>query len=172
MNPREVAFTGLFTALTAVGAQISIPLGPVPVTLQVLMVLLSGLVLGPRVGFLSQIIYVLAGAVGLPVFAGFSGGFSYLYGPTGGYLLAFPLAAFFAGYLAENFEGRKGMVIGSFLGVSVIYLLGWLRLAFFLGGDFHRAFLLGVLPFVPIDVAKAVLAVLIAARVKKAIDWR
>jgi biotin transport system substrate-specific component len=170
MDGRDVAFTALFAALTAVGAQISIPIGPVPITLQVLVVLLSGLVLGARLGFLSQLVYVVMGAVGLPVFAGFQGGFAVLYGPTGGYIAAFPIAAFIAGYVAEKTGKKSGMLGGSLVGVGVIYLLGWLRLGLFLGGYFHRALLLGVLPFVPLDIGKAALAALIADRVKRAIN--
>jgi len=171
MKGREVAFAGLFAALTAVGAQVSIPIGPVPITLQVLFVLLSGLILGPRLGFLSQAVYLVAGAIGLPVFAGFSGGFAYLYGPTGGYLLAFPLAAFVVGWIApESGEKVSRMLAASLLGVLVIYLLGWLRLGLFLGGDFGKALALGVLPFVPVDVVKAVVSVAVAKSVKKVID--
>ncbi|ASJ04871.1 biotin transporter BioY [Thermococcus barossii] len=170
MNGRDVAFTALFAALTAVGAQISIPIGPVPITLQVLVVLLSGLVLGARLGFLSQLVYVVMGAVGLPVFAGFQGGFAILYGPTGGYIAAFPIAAFIAGYVAEKTGKKSGMLGGSLVGVGVIYLLGWLRLGLFLGGDFQKAFLLGVMPFLPVDAIKAGVAVLIADRVRKAIE--
>ncbi|AFL95894.1 putative biotin biosynthesis protein BioY [Thermococcus cleftensis] len=170
MNARETSFAALFAALTAVGAQISIPIGPVPITLQVLVVLLSGLVLGPRLGFLSQLVYVVMGAVGLPVFAGFQGGFAVLYGPTGGYIVAFPIAAFIAGYVAEKTGKKSGMLGGSLVGVGVIYLLGWLRLGLFLGGDFQKAFLLGVMPFLPVDAIKAGVAVLIADRVRKAIE--
>ena len=170
MRARDVAFAGLFAALTAVGAQISIPIGPVPITLQVFLVLLSGLVLGARLGFLSQLVYVIMGAVGMPVFANLQGGFAVLYGPTGGYIAAFPIAAFLAGYLTEKSGGKTGMVAGSLAGIGAIYLLGWLRLGLFLGGDFYRAFLLGVLPFIPVDVIKAALAVLIAGRVRKAVN--
>lgn len=170
MNARDVAFAGLFAALTAVGAQISIPIGPVPVTLQVFFVLLSGLLLGARLGFLSQLAYVLTGALGIPVFANFHGGLAAIYGPTGGYILAFPLAALLAGYLSERYRSLTGMAIGSLVGIAVVYLLGWLRFGLFLGGDFHKAFLLGVAPFVPVDLVKAALAVLTAYRVRKAVD--
>ncbi|ASJ11064.1 biotin transporter BioY [Thermococcus sp. P6] len=166
MKAADVAFAALFAALTAVGAQISVPIGTVPVTFQVFFVLLSGLVLGARLGFLSQLVYVFMGAVGIPVFAGFQGGFAVLYGPTGGYIVAFPLAAFVAGYMTEKLERRAGMIAGSLTGIGIIYLLGWLRLGYFLGGDFQGAFLLGVLPFVAIDLGKAALAVLVAERVK------
>lgn len=169
MKGEDVAFAGLFAALTAVGAQISIPIGPVPITLQVLFVLLSGLILGARLGFLSQLAYVAMGAVGLPVFAELQGGFAVLYGPTGGYILAFPIAAYLAGLFAERF-GRKGLLIGSAIGVGVIYLLGWLRLSLFLGGDFKRALFLGVTPFLPFDAIKAAVAVVVAERVRKVVE--
>ncbi|NJE85800.1 biotin transporter BioY [Thermococcus sp. CX2] len=169
MRAKEVAFAGLFAALTAVGAQISIPIGPVPVTLQVLFVLMSGLILGARLGLLSQLVYVVMGAVGLPVFANFHGGFAVIYGPTGGYIVAFPIAAYLAGLFTERL-GRRGMLIGSILGVGVIYLLGWLRLGLFMGGDFEKAFLLGVVPFLPVDAVKAVVAIVIADRVRKAVE--
>ncbi|NJE41801.1 biotin transporter BioY [Thermococcus sp. GR6] len=169
MRGREVAFAGLFAALTAVGAQISIPIGPVPITLQVLFVLLSGLVLGARLGLLSQLVYVVMGAIGLPVFANFNGGFTVIYGPTGGYIVAFPIAAYLAGLFTERL-GRRGMPIGSILGVGIIYLLGWLRLGLFMGGDFEKAFLLGVTPFLPVDAVKAAVAIVIADRVRKAVE--
>ena len=171
MNARDVSFAGLFAALTAVGAQITVPIGPVPFTLQVLLVLLSGLVLGSRLGLLSQLVYLVAGAVGFPVFAGFSGGFAHIYGPTGGYLLAFPIAAFLAGYLTEKSgDNVWGMALGSLLGVAAIYLVGWLRLGLFLAGDFEKAFALGVLLFVPFDVLKAAVAVGIGKSVRKMVE--
>ncbi|ALM75941.1 biotin transporter [Thermococcus barophilus] len=167
MKAKEIAYSALFAALTAVGAQISIPIGEVPVTLQVLFVLLSGLILGARLGFLSQAIYLLMGAIGLPVFAGFKGGFVYLYGPTGGYLIAFPVAAFLVGLISERYENLKGYILGSLTGIGVIYLLGWLRLGFYFGGNFGKAFAVGVAPFVVIDLIKAGVAVVVADRVKK-----
>jgi biotin transport system substrate-specific component len=169
MKARDVAFSALFAALTAVGAQIAIPLGPVPFTLQVLVIFLSALILGARLGFLSQFIYVLMGAIGLPVFARFSGGFVHIYGPTGGYIIAFPIAAFLIGFIAEKREGLVWHLTACLLGLTVIYLLGWLRLGFYMGGDFVKAFKLGVAPFVVFDVIKAFLAVVIGDKVKKAV---
>src|SRR5215207_3565682 len=93
--------TALMAAVTAVAAQIAIPLEPVPFTLQVLAVILSGLLLGPRYGALAQAIYVLVGAVGVPVFAQFSGGLGVVLGPTGGYLVSYPIAASVAGLAAH-----------------------------------------------------------------------
>jgi len=167
MDSRAVAFSAVFVALTAVGAWITIPLGPVPVTLQVMMVILSGLLLGSRLGFLSQLLYVLAGMIGFPVFSGFSGGLAHVFGPTGGYIVAFPLAAFVVGDITERSGfGFKGSLLGSLLGLGIIYLLGWLWLGVYLGNSFWAAFKVGVLPFIGIDVAKAFLAVAIAKRVR------
>lgn len=168
MKAREIAYTALFIAMTAVSAQIAIPIGEVPITLQVLMVLLSGFLLGSKLGFLSQFLYVVMGALGFPVFANFQGGFGVIYGPTGGYLLAFPLAAFLTGYIGERKENISWYFAAAITGICVIYLLGWLRLGFFIGGNFKKAFMIGILPFVGIDIIKAVVAVIIALRVKRA----
>ncbi|AIF68612.1 biotin transporter BioY [Palaeococcus pacificus DY20341] len=168
MRAKDIAYPALFAALTAVGAQISIPIGEVPITLQVLFILLSGLILGSRLGFLSQIIYLLMGAIGLPVFAGFKGGFVYLYGPTGGYLIAFPIAAFLVGLISEKKENITGYAIASLVGILAIYLLGWFRLGLFMH-DFGKAFKVGVAPFIVIDLLKAVIAVVVADRVKRAV---
>lgn len=171
MNAREITLTALFAALTAIGAQISIPLGEVPITLQVLFVLLSGLILRARLGFISQAVYVLMGALGLPVFAGLKGGFPIIYGPTGGYIIAFPIAALIAGLIAIKKENIYGYAAASLAGILVIYFLGWLRLGFFLGGDFKKAFALGVAPFILVDILKGAVAILVADRVRKALSF-
>src|SRR3712207_3531477 len=103
LNVAMMTRTALMAAVTAVAAQIAgpLPFSPVPFTLQVLAVMLSGLLLGPRYGALAQAIYVLVGAVGVPVFAQFHGGLGVVLGPTGGYLLSYPLAAAIAGLAAQ-----------------------------------------------------------------------
>lgn len=168
MKGREVAFAGLFAALTAVGAQISIPIGEVPITLQVLFVLLSGTILGARLGALSQLVYIIAGVVGFPVFANQTGGLVVLYGPTGGYLIAFPIAAGIAGLFAEK-RRLEYCVLGALVAIGVIYLLGWFRLGLFLH-DFRRAFLVGVAPFVVFDLVKAAVAVSVTEKVRNALS--
>ncbi|ACS34306.1 biotin transporter BioY [Thermococcus gammatolerans] len=165
MRPRDIGLISTFTAFTALGAQVAIPIGPVPITLQVLFVLLSGLVLGARLGFLSQTLYLLLGLLGFPVFAHLGSGFAVLYGPTGGYLLAFPLASFLAGMMSGR--GKAIEMAGALLAIGAIYLLGWARLSLLIGPE--KAFYLGVLPFVGVDVAKAVVAVLVANAVREAL---
>ncbi|MDK2870188.1 MAG: biotin transport system substrate-specific component [Pyrococcus sp.] len=169
MKAREIVLSGVFAALTAVGAQISVPLGPVPFTFQVLMVFLSGLVLGAKLGTLSQVIYLLLGALGLPVFARFSGGIIHIYGPTGGYLLAFPIAAFISGYFSEKTKSSWGKLGGCLLGLGIIYILGWVRLGIWLDMDFKKAFYLGVAPFIVFDIIKALIALVISERIKNVV---
>lgn len=113
-----------FTILTAVGAWLEIPTQPVPFTLQTFFVLLSGAVLGSRYGFISQIIYLLIGLIGIPVFAGFGAGLSKLIGPTGGYLLSFPIAAFVTGYLIQKKYNYAWTLFSCFAGLTIIYALG------------------------------------------------
>lgn len=165
MKPKDVALVSTFTALTALGAQVAVPIGPVPITLQVLFVLLSGLLLGARLGFLSQALYIFLGLIGLPVFAHLGSGPAVIYGPTGGYLLAFPLASLLTGMASGR--GRAVELAGSLLAIGVIYLFGWGRLSLLVGA--WKAFYLGVLPFIGVDVAKAVVAVLLAEAVREAL---
>jgi len=165
MKARYITYPALFASLTAIGAQISIPVGEVPLTFQVLFVLLSGFILGARMGFLSQVVYLLMGAIGLPVFAGFKGGLVHLYGPTGGYLLAFPLAAFLAGLITRR-GNFVNYLIASLVGISTIYFLGWIRLGLLMR-DFEKAFELGVAPFVTFDLIKTGIAITVIERLKK-----
>ncbi len=170
MKTRDITYTAIFTALTIVGAQIAIPIGQVPITLQIFFVLLSGLVLGARLGFLSQALYLLIGAMGLPVFAGLTGGIVHIYGPTGGYLIAFPVAAFLAGWISKRGNNIRFDSIASFAGIAVIYIFGWLRLGLFMN-DFKKAFIVGIVPFVLIDLIKAGVAVAAANKLKKTANF-
>ena len=177
MNVAMMTRTALMAAVTAVAAQITIPLpfSPVPFTLQVLAVILSGLLLGPRYGALAQAIYVLVGAIGVPVFAGFRAGLGVIVGPTGGYLIAYPFAAALAGlaaYAAANAVRRRALW-ASFLwgcaGLALIYALGATWLAAVTDLPFAAALAQGVLPFVPLDLVKVGLAALVAVAAAPAI---
>ncbi|HEX8151433.1 MAG TPA: biotin transporter BioY [Pyrinomonadaceae bacterium] len=150
-----------FSLLTAAAAQVSVPLPftPVPLTGQTFAVLLTGALLGPRLGALAMLAYLAEGAAGLPFFRGGAGGAGHFSGATAGYLLAFPAAAYVTGRLAERGWDRRfltaalAMALGSF----VILACGWAWLALMFKGG-AEAFRLGVAPFLPGDVVKVALA--------------
>ena len=161
-----------FTLLTAALAQIRIqfPGTPVPLTGQTFAVLLSGAVLGSRRAFSSQAIYIFAGAMGLPVFAGGGFSFAYLLGPTGGYLWSFPFAAALLGWLVERGASRKPWLLApSLIACDALMLTsGALWLHFIFGFTYRRAALLGFYPFLIADILKVVLVGLTLPRV---LNW-
>jgi biotin transport system substrate-specific component len=144
--------------LLAASAQFKIPLYPVPVTGQTLVVLLIGMVYGPRLGGVTIAAYLLQGVIGLPVFAGGAFGIATLLGPTGGYLGGFLIAAIVMGVLAERGMGRGIMstIIAMMIGNVVIYVAGASWLASFVGVE--KALAAGVLPFLYGDVLKLAVA--------------
>ncbi len=163
----QAAAVVLLAVLTAAAAQISIPLPftLVPFTLQPMVVLLGGAVLGSRLGMASQVVYLLAGLAGLPVFAAsplLPQGALRLLGPTGGYLLSYPLAAFVAGYLAERGFDRRYLtsVLAMGAGLVVVFTCGvtWLALFAAPAVGFDTALRTGLYPFLPADVFKVFLA--------------
>jgi biotin transport system substrate-specific component len=159
------------TALTSTAAQISVPLPftQVPFTFQPMVVLLGGLVLGSRLGLASQALYLLAGIAGLPVFAASATlppGALRLLGPTGGYLMSYPIAAFVTGYLAERGFDRRYLtsVIAMLAGLVVVYACGAIWLGLFARGlataplGLHTALVTGVYPFIAADLVKLLAA--------------
>ncbi len=168
---RRVALVGLLAALTAVGAQIQTPLPftPVPIVLSNFFAILAGLVLGPRLGTASQVVYVLLGAVGAPVFAGFHGGPQILIGPTGGYLVGFILAAAASGALAGPRPGAARAIAAAAVGAALIYVVGVPWLAVTTHISLRRAVKLGMLLFLPGDAFKVVMAGLITPALVRAV---
>jgi len=157
-----------FTLFTAAGAQFAVrlPFTPVPVTMQTLFVVLSGIVLGPRDGFYAMLSYLALGISGAPVFAGLTFGPAVLLGPTGGYLIAFPAAAFLAGYLPRIAGGKTaGKALGVISGLALILLSGAAYLCLITGSSFSDALMLAVTPFIIAEIAKSLAAVFIAGRV-------
>ncbi|MFL6256500.1 MAG: biotin transporter BioY [Pyrinomonadaceae bacterium] len=150
-----------FSLLTAAAAQVVVPLPftPVPLTGQTFAVLLTGALLGPRLGALAMLAYLVEGAAGLPFFRGGAGGVGHFSGATAGYLLAFPAAAYVTGYLAERGWDRRyvSAAAAMALGSLVILACGWAWLALMFKGG-AEAFRLGVAPFLPGDVLKVALA--------------
>lgn len=166
MTAKGLTTVAMMAALTSVGALITVPLPftSVPITMQVLVTLLAGAVLGPWNGALSQLIYVLVGAAGLPVFAGGAAGLPALLGPTGGYLAGFIAGSFTVGMVRGRFpRGRLYPSLGAMVaGIAVIYLFGAFQLALVAGLSVRQAVISGVLPFIGIDLAKAAVATAVA----------
>lgn len=158
---------------TGILAQIKISLAftPVPITGQTFAVLLAGVLLGKWWGGISQLIYAILGLAGIPWFAGFKGGGAILFGPTGGYILGFILAAFFVGYCvdryitARSFTGMLAVLLfANFVLIHIPGLIGlsyWLKATKGITFSLNRVLALGTLPFIPGDIFKAVLVALI-----------
>jgi len=168
LNVSLMAKAALIAALTAATAIVAIPIGSVPVTLQVFFVLLAGLVLGPVYGALSMVVYILLGIVGLPVFAGGTAGIGVLVGPRGGYLFGFILAAIVVGAIGLGSRGessiwRPAVAMGA--GIVAIYVPGVAQLALVTGMSLTQAALAGAAPFIIFDVIKAVAATAVARKV-------
>lgn len=168
---RRIVGVATFAVATAVGAKVAIPLPgtPVPFTFQVVFVILAGALLGPRLGATSQIAYVALGVTGAPVFAA-GGGLAYLLGPTGGYLLAFPLAAFTVGLISGKATGIARLTLALVAGVAVIHAGGasWLAVT---TGNLEQALRFGVGPFLAYDVVKIGLALAVSLKLRpRALD--
>lgn len=165
LSTRDLILAGLFAALTAVSSYISIPIGPVPITLQSLMVILSGIILGSKVGALSQITYVLLGLIGLPIFSGGSGGFDSIFHPTFGFLLSFILVAYIVGKITEKHKSYSNLIIAVTLGSLLMYIIGvpyfYFIFTSYMGKSitFYGALKMACIPFIPGDAVKAVISV-------------
>lgn len=165
---RSMAMCALFAAITAVLSQIVIPIGPVPISLSTLAVFLAGGLLGARDGTVSQLIYVLLGIVGVPVFSGFSGGLGKIAGPTGGYILGYIFMALVIGLLIPHCRNRLRYILLVFvLGLIVCYAFGtvWYIVLTYTG--IGAAMMTCVVPFLPGDAAKIALAGVLTVKLSK-----
>jgi biotin transport system substrate-specific component len=169
----RIALTALFAALTAAGAFIAFPLGPVPIVLQNLFALLSGLVLGPVLGGTAVGLFLLAGLLNFPVFSG-GGGIARFAGPTGGYLVGYLLAALIAGLIAGRPKAGASakvfqirIIIAVIAGFLVIYVPGLIWLKARINLDWIKTLFAGFIPFIIGDILKGIVAVLIAPRLRR-----
>jgi biotin transport system substrate-specific component len=164
---RWVVLSSLMAAFTAIGAYIHVPIGPVPIVLSTLFVLLSGLLLGSRWGLVSMGLYLLVGAIGIPVFAGGKGGLAHFLGPTGGYLLGYVLSAWVTGFLSDRSRGILIFeIVAVFIGSLAIYSLGIPWLKWVTRMPWHKTFMLGMVPFLIGDAVKASVALMLARAVR------
>ncbi len=178
MNARDLGYIAVSTAFLCVSAWVAVPVGGVPVTLQILVLCLVAGLLGWKRAVLTALAYLLLGFIGAPVFAGFAGGVGVLLSPTGGYLIGFLPLAWFAGIagdkLADRQERKARILLGLFMGLGVLlcYLLGTVWFVFLSAQNseavgFFSALTLCVAPYIPLDCVKIVLAVFLTAKLRK-----
>ena len=177
ISAKEISMISMFTSLTAIGAFISFPLGPVPITLQSLFVILSGIVLGPRLGALSQVVYIMLGLIGIPIFGGFTGGIQSILSPSFGFIIGFIFASFITGLIMESkvIKSHKRIWLAAFSGSITIYIFGLPYMYYILNGvlgqnlSFIEVFKLGCLLFLPGDSIKFIIASLVGLKLLKSI---
>jgi biotin transporter BioY len=157
---RQVGLVIGFSLLTALAAQVVIPIGPIPITGQTFAVLLTGALLGSRLGALAMIAYLIEGASGLPFFSAGHGGLFYLIGPTGGYLIAFPAAAYITGAFAEHGWDRRFLTAAAAMaiGSAIIMLSGWAWFSVLMRTSPILTIYATVIKFIPGDIVKISLA--------------
>ena len=170
ISVKDMVLTAVMTALLCILGPwaLSIPVSPVPITLCSMGIYFALYLLGMKLGTLSVLLYVLLGAGGVPVFTNFSGGFGKLAGPTGGYIIGYLFLALICGFFVTNFPDRLPLhVLGFVLGTAALYLFGtaWLKLS--LRMTWPAAFMAGVIPYLPGDVAKLILSLLVGIPLKK-----
>ncbi len=166
----EMTKIALLVAMNCVSAYIVIPLpfSLSPIALQTMFVNLVAFLLTPRQTFMTMLVYILIGLAGIPVFTGGTAGPAKLFGPTGGYIFGFMVAAVLIALLrGSEYSFKRYSIIGIGVGIPVIYLLGALQLKFVTGMDWQAAVVTGVLPFVPLDVVKCLAAAFLAGPIHR-----
>ena len=167
IKTKQMVLIALMTAVTCVLGPLSIPLpfSPVPISLTNFAIFLAIFVLGMKNGTISFIIYLLLGAVGVPVFSSFRGGFQVLAGPTGGYLIGFIFLALIMGFALEHFDRKLvPTIIGMIIGMAVCYAFGTVWLAKLLSLSFKEGLMMGVIPYLPGDAAKIIIAAIVGPK--------
>ncbi|MBS4883012.1 biotin transporter BioY [Peptoniphilus gorbachii] len=176
IKTRDITKIALLVALIAVGAFISIPIGPVPFTLQNFFVFMTGLLLTPFYAGLTVFIYVLLGLIGIPIFAGFTGGYQSFLKPSFGFLIAFIIGAAFISKFAHGEKNFGKIMVVLVLAEVIFYAIGlpymYVILNYVMGNsmDVAKVFSIGMIPFIIPDMAKAVVAAIIAPRILKALN--
>lgn len=172
IKTKDMILVALFTVLTAVGAFIKIPIGPAPITLQYLFTALAGVILGSFLGSLSQLLYIIIGLFGIPIFTS-GGGPSYIFNSTFGYLIGFVFASYIIGKIVRKSEKPSFLRIflASILGVVVIYIIGVPYMYIILNNvlkitmTFTKAMKIGFLVFIPGDIIKSVIVAILGVKI-------
>ena len=167
LSVRQIATIGIMSAVTCILAPFSVPIGPVPISLTNLAIYFALYIRGMKDGTISYLVYLLIGLVGVPVFSGFTSGPEKLFGPTGGYLIGFIPMALLAGFIIDKFTSKRILCLaGMVAGEIICYGLGTAWLAYQAGLSLKAALFAGVIPFIPGDLAKIALALLIGPKIR------
>lgn len=167
MSTKELAKSALFAAIISVFSVITIKIGVVPITLSVFAVLLTAVVAGAKVGTAATLVYILIGAVGLPVFSGFRGGISVLAGPTGGYIISYIFMAIIVGAVSNKTNNIIIRLAACVVSVALCYALGTVQYMIIAQKGLAESLIACVYPFIAVDLVKCAAAVLLGGRLKK-----
>mgnify|MGYP000233772126 CR=1 FL=1 len=163
----DLVYIAVFAVVMAVCSWISIP-AQVPFTLQTFGVFMAVGVLGGKRGSLAVLVYILLGVIGVPVFAGFSGGLGILLNNTGGYIIGFLFTAVFLAYFrGEKYSFKRYALLGCVIGIPLIYVFGVVQLKLITGMGWDKAIMTGALPFIPLDIVKCLAAAVIAGPINR-----
>lgn len=172
LETKDMTLIGLMAALMCILGPITItlPFTPIPISFTNLAIYFAVMVAGWKKGTISYLVYLLIGAVGLPVFSAFSGGLAKVAGPTGGYLIGFIFLSVIGGWFVEKYDGNPGMcVIGMVLGTAVTYMFGTAWLCRQMHLTFVQGLYAGVIPYLPGDALKIFIAVVVGSQVRRAV---
>ncbi len=171
MKIKTITTCALFAALMCICGPLSVPIGPVPVSLTNLVIYFAVVILGTKKSLISYLVYLLLGLAGLPVFSGFQGGAAKLAGPTGGYLISYILVIPLCGLIMEKSKRNTAVTIaGMLLGITAVYVFGTAWFVILMKCEIMYALSVCVWPFIPFDVIKVVLAVLVGKTVRKSLQ--
>ncbi len=166
MKTKDLVTMAMMVSFISVSAQISIPLGPIPFTLQTTMILLMSLILGSKKALSVTLIYILIGAVGFPVFANFKGGIDKIFLQTGGFIMSFPLMAYISGLFAKRYNKRAYMYLVCFLGVTLNFIFGCIYFMYITKLNITVSLGYTVIPFIPTTIIQIILAVELSFKIK------
>ena len=167
----QMTATALMATLMCIFGPLSVPIGPVPISLTNLVIYFAVYILGTKLGTLSYVIYFLLGIFGLPVFSGFSGGFAKLAGPTGGYLVGFILTAVISGIFVQRGKNRRSIAVtGMVLGTLAAYVLGTAWFIFLTKNSLLASLMMCVIPFLPGDGIKIALAAIFGSMIRERLN--
>ncbi len=175
MKTKNMVMCAVFAAILSVLAVITIPIGPVPITLGFFGVMLTGIILGPKYGSIAVLVYLLIGSVGLPVFSGFKGGFQVLLGPTGGYAWSYIIMAFIIGAITKKLPEKKWLAvikifIACLIAIVVGYTAGTIQFMAVQKTDLLKSLAMCVIPFIPVDIAKAAVSAILGLSVRTRLE--